>query len=388
MFKRISYKEKEKLIQSAINRAKPKLPKEDFTSSAPSPFVGRFGYPDVNLGILTTPEIKDDAWQYDAPKFWSKSNYQINQLVNLRTELINSKFKVNIKKIDNIISSVQEIALASKPVDVEIKTDKAPKILFKPDSFMAPTGAAAELKKFSITSNPKIKTAVQKVYYDTDLKAVDALTSLFNKGIDETALTRMLSVGSFGVHENRKLVPTRWSITATDDTLGKYLYKEIIDFQENSDFLIFRGDYLGNYYIILMFPGKWQYELFECYVGSKEFSTDFEPFQGRKEYAEECAGGYYTVKLAILEKLKEIKRQASVLVLRFISDEYLLPLGVWVTREASRKALNNEPLKFSDKELMLKYAKSLSQRKFSIDSNNFFKISKMLTQKSLLDFNK
>ncbi len=388
MLKKIKYKEKEKLIQSAINRAKPKLPKEDFSSSAPSPFVGRFGYPNVNLGILTTPEITESAWQYDAPKFWSKNQFQINELVNMRTELINSKFKVNIKKIDNVINSVQEIALASKPVDVEIKTDKTPKIQFKPDSFMAPTGAAAELKKFSIISNPKIHSAVQKVYYDSDIKAVEAVTSLFNKGIDETSLTRMLSVGSFGLHENRKLVPTRWSITATDDTIGKYLYKEIIDFQENSDFLVFSGDYLGNYYFILFFPGKWQYELFECYTSSKEFSTDYEPFQSRKDYAEQCAGGYYTVRLATLEKLKQIKRQASVLVLRFISDEYLIPLGVWVTREASRIALKNKPLKFSDKELMLKYIKSLSQRKFSIDSNNFFKISKLLTQKSLLDFSK
>ena len=57
-----------------------------------------------------------------------------------------------------------------------------------------------------------------------------------------------------------------------------------------------------------------------------------------------------------------MKRQASVLVLRFISDEYLLPLGVWITREASRKALNNKPLKFADKDLMLKYVKTLSQR--------------------------
>ena len=333
----------------------------------------------------TTPEITESAWQYDAPRFWSKNSYQIPALVNMRTELINSRFQVNVKKIDNIINSVQEIALASKPVDVEIKANKPPKILFKPDSFMAPTGSTANLKKFDITSNPKINSAVQKFHYDTDCKSVEALTTLFKKGIDENALTRMLSVGAFGLEKNRKLVPTRWSITATDDTLGKNLHKQVIDFQE-SDHLIFRGDYLGNYYFILMFPGKWQYELFECYTSSKEFSTDYEPFQGRKNYAEQCAGGYYTVKLAILEKLKQIKRQASVLVLRFISDEYLLPLGVWVTREASRIALKHEPLRFADKDLMLKYVKMLSQRKFNINANNFFKISKLLTQKTLMEF--
>lgn len=383
-FKKISYKEKEKIIQSAVNRVKSILPKEHFVSSSPSPFVGRFGYPNINLGILTTPEITDSAWLYDFPGFWSSHNFKIPKLVDLRTELINTNFKVNVKKIDSVIASVQEIALSKKPVEVEVETKKAPKMQFKADSLMAPTGASAQLKKFKITSNPKILTLVQKFYDDTDCKAVEALTSLFKKGIDETSLTRMLSVGSFGL--KRKLVPTRWSITATDDTLGKNLINEIKDFSQNSEFLIYKGSYLGNYYFILIFPGSWQYELFECYGDSKEFSTDFETFTGRKEYAHSCAGGYYSVRLTVLEKLKKLKRQASVLVLRFISEEYLIPLGVWVTREASRKALNNNPVKFSEKKLMLDFMNSVSKNNFKVDSSIFFRLSKLLTQKRIFDF--
>jgi hypothetical protein len=79
------------------------------------------------------------------------------------------------------------------------------------------------LKKAVLTSNPKINQHIEKAFSDTDLKAADALRILWKKGIDETALTRILSVGSLGVKVQRKLVPTRWSITATDDTLGKFL---------------------------------------------------------------------------------------------------------------------------------------------------------------------
>lgn len=383
--KKISYKDKEAILRSAITRVKPKLPKENFCSSSPSPFVGRFGYPDVNLGILTTPEISENAWEYDAPKFWSKNNFEISRLVNLRTELINSNFNMNVNKLNKHLPQIQEIALSSKPIDVEINAKKPPKIFFRNDSIMAPTGSTASLEKFSLTSNPQIHSSVQKFYYDTDCRSVEALTSLFKKGIDESALTRMLSVGSFGVGKNRKLVPTRWSITATDDTLGKFLHKEIIDFPE-SDPLVFSGDYLGNYYVIAFLPGRWQFELFESYVSSDEFSTDYESFAGRKDYASSCTGGYYTVKLAVLEKLKNIKRQASVLALRFISDEYLVPLGVWVTREASRITLNSSPLKFSDKDLLLKYLKVFCSRKFNSDVKNFFSISKLLSQKTLFDF--
>ena len=47
-----------------------KEPSADFFGSAPAPFVGRFGYPSVNVGILAPPEIKEDAWLHDAPLDW------------------------------------------------------------------------------------------------------------------------------------------------------------------------------------------------------------------------------------------------------------------------------------------------------------------------------
>ena len=72
-----------------------------------------------------------------------------------------------------------------------------------------------------------------------------------------------------------------------------------------------------------------------------QYMTDYEPYSGRKRYAENCAGGFYSVRLAILEKLKKMRRQASVLALRFITGEYFAPLGVWVTRFAARRALKN-----------------------------------------------
>jgi len=99
-----------------------------------------------------------------------------------------------------------------------------------------------------------------------------------------------------------------------------------------------------------------------------------------KNYAENCAGGYYTVRLAISEKLMELRRQASVLALRFITDEYTLPLGVWVTREATRKAFQKRPTTFSSKELMMTYAKHLVKYKFGFDLELLLKRSWLLKE--------
>jgi hypothetical protein len=219
---------------------------------------------------------------------------------------------------------------------------------------------------------------VHKVYYDTDLKANDAIIYLYKNRFDENFLSRILSVGNVGVGKNRKLVPTRWSITATDDLLGKHLTNEIKKYNE-TNYTAFFSSYLGNYYLILCFPEVWSYELFEMHVSNpNNFMTDYEPYEGRKYYAEETAGGYYTVRLAILEKLNEIKKQSSILALRFITGDYTLPLGVWVTRESARKAMSAKPIHFSSKELMLEYAKKLVKKKFNFDLDNILKKSVLL----------
>jgi hypothetical protein len=195
----------------------------------------------------------------------------------------------------------------------------------------------------------------------------------------------MLSVGVFG--KQRKLVPTRWSITATDDILGKNFLDKVRE-QPIGEYAAHFGSYLGNYYLLLFFPEQWSYELFEMYVkpGVLEYSTDYEEFSGRKNYAEQCAGGYYTVRMAIAEHLIQQKRQNTVLALRFITDEYVLPLGVWVTREATRKALASRPIKFASKDLLMNYAKLLAKKKFNVDIEPILQKSKLIKHRNLLEF--
>lgn len=352
--------------------------KENFSTEGIAPFIGRYGYPEINIGILAPPEETNETWLYDAPRYWSYKNFQIPKIVEFRSSLINSREKMSIRKRDNFLELNQEISMASEPVDMDINLKDKPKFRITYDSLMAPTGPYAELKKAKLTENPKIDTKVQKVHYDTDLKANDAMIYLYENNFDENFLSRILSVGNIGIKANRKLVPTRWSITATDDMLGKHLIKKIKDYNEINGYYAFFDGYLGNYYLMLCFPEVWSYELFETHISSPRFMTDYEPYSGRKYYAENTAGGYYTVRLAILEKLNEMKRQGSVLALRFITGDYTLPLGVWVTRESARKAMSSKPIEFSSKELMLEYARKLVKKKFGCDADIQLKQSILL----------
>jgi hypothetical protein len=73
----------------------------------------------------------------------------------------------------------QEIAMASKPVDIEINLMDKPKFSVSTDAYLAPHGPNAKLKKAMIVSNPKVDTKVEKVFSDTDLKAKDAMLYLY-----------------------------------------------------------------------------------------------------------------------------------------------------------------------------------------------------------------
>ena len=365
--------------RNAVFNLKNKISKDYFFGSSPAPFIGRFNYPNINVGILSPQNVNEKNWIYDNPKYWAKHNLSINSIATLRSELINARNKLNIKKYSEIST---EIGMASKPVDVEINLKNKPIFSTRFDTFNSPLGPNAEIKNAKITSNPKIDKKIDKVHDDIYLKASEALPYLYKNNFDENFLSKLLSVGTVGLKKDRKLVPTRWSITATDDLLGKELINEIKNYK-TKNFETYFGSHLGNYYLFLLIPDIWKYELFEIAVDKSNlnnyaYSTDYEDFNGRKEYAKETAGGYYSVRLALLEHLKKEKKQASVLVFRFITDEYTVPLGVWVTREASRKSLNNKNIEFHSKELMIKYALTLSKRKFGIDINQLIKKSKLL----------
>lgn len=362
-------------------RMKSMIMKENFSTDAVAPFIGRYGYPAINIGILAPPSENEDSWLYDAPRFWAANEFQIPKIVEFRSSLINSREKINIKKRNKFLELSQEASMASMPTDVEISLKQKPRFRINYDNYMAPTGPYAELEKAKLTENPKIHTKVQKAHYDTDLRASEALVYLYENKFDENFLSRILSVGTLGIGKNRKLVPTRWSITATDDTIGKNLIVKIKKYNEINDYSAFFGSYLGNYYLILCFPDVWGYELFETTIANPgNYMTDYEPYDGRKNYAENTAGGYYTVRLAALERLNGMKRQGSVLALRFITGDYTLPLGVWVTREAARNAMKSKPIGFSSMDLMLEYARKLIKRKFNCDVDTYLKQSKLLNK--------
>ncbi|VVB75419.1 Uncharacterised protein [Candidatus Tiddalikarchaeum anstoanum] len=354
--------------------------KKDFTGTSPSVFIGHYNYPNVYVGIMSLQFQTPLAKTYDDPKLWSKS-YNISQVVDKRRNLVNNKSASCVKKLsDSFIGKVQEVALSYKPLDIEVSLKKAPTPSLKYDFISNPMGPSSEVAKLTVCDNPRIKPVVEKCFNDTDLKSTKAMGLLYNKGFDENTISHILSSGALGVKKERKLVPTRWSITAVDDGVGKQLIANVKNYPLIDHYEILNGSLYGNYYTIILLPDVFGYELFETTNGN-EYCRDVEMYKGRSDYAYNTAGGYYAARLGVLEYLNKIKKQAAVIVLRQITSEYYCPIGVWVVRQASRNAASNVK-QFNSENELLNYLPIITPIHFLLKDSklyNHFKTQKKIT---------
>lgn len=358
-------------------KQKPVRLKQDYYGKAPNVFIGRHGYPRIRVGILGTEKYEG----HDDPQGWSAKQTPIASIVSLRSELVNSVFASNVKGTTSFTRTAKDASLAKRPVDVEVSLTRKPALRLSFSKDVLPYGPAVPLKRAEITENLPVDPKVEKAASATDLKAADAIAHLAKRGVDPYYLTKAFSMGNFGIPGERRLVPTRWSITAVDDIQSKEHLRSLRDCAISDCHAHFGGHY-GNSYLLLFFDSVWHYELFEQYLPSARDAepqswADYEPYAGRKTYAKETAGGYYAARVALTEHLLRKKRQAGVLAIRIITDEYEVPLGVWVCREAVKKALASPAIGFADRHLMLEYARRLLAQKFSFDLDPVLKQSKL-----------
>ncbi len=351
-------------------------------SSPPNVFIGRFGYPKVQIGPLIPP-IQGDTSVLGTPELWIGKS--IDEIVGFRSQLVRGKYRVNILKVESsgkIADLTRELALSKNSADVEAEFFKKPKGHIALDDEVQPYGPSAPLKKMDVSSL-KIDHRIEKVYSDEDLKAKEGVLSLFNNGVLISQIQRAFSVGAFGLRNNRRFVPTRWSITAVDSTISKTLVEMIKDYPLINQFRVYESWELDNRFLILMIPRCWSYELIEAWYPQTIWNpsghrivmfSDHEKFKGRTTYAK-IGGCYYAARLAVSEHLIKERRQAEVIILREAHPGYIMPVGVWNVRENVRNGLRNGARKFDTLEEALSHISS----KLDIRMKSWLWASKLLT---------
>jgi len=347
----------------------PLMQREDVAgASPPSVFVGRIGYPYVYAGPLVPP-VMEDTSLYDLPEYWFGKS--IDEIVGFRSMLVRGKHRVHVQKFweaGKIIEKTRELALAVNPVDVELLLKKKPRGFIVLDDEVQPFGPSAPIRDLRV-GNARWDHQIEKAYYDTDLRAAEAVLELYRRGVLVTKIQRAFSVGAFGLERNRRLVPTRWSITAVDSIISKELMEKVKTFPEISEYRVYESHYLDNIFEVLMIPGRWSYEAIEAWYPGTVWNpsgrsvvmySDWEGFEGRTTYAE-IGGCYYAARLAVCEQLIKEQRQATVIVLREAHPGYIMPVGVWQVRENVRNAMRQKPYTFKTLEEALQFIASRFQ---------------------------
>jgi hypothetical protein len=362
-------------------------------ASPPSVFIGRYGYPNVYAGPLVPP-VQEDTSMYDLPEYWFGKS--MDEIVRFRSMLIRGKHRVNVTEFEQagrIIDNTIELGLAIRPVDVELLLKKKPRNSVLMDDEVQPFGPSAQIRDLHV-GNTRWDQQVEKAYYDTDLKATQAVLELYDRGVLETKIQRAFSIGAFGLRDNRRFVPTRWSITAVDDIIGKNMIKKVKTFPAINDYCVYESHYLDNIFEILMLPTSWSYEAMEAwYPGTvwnpngKSISifSDYEEYEGRTTYAE-IGGCYYAARLAVCDQLIKDRRQATVIVLREAHPGYIMPVGVWQVRENVRNAMRQKPYRFKTLEDALRWVGT----RFEIPMQQWIMrselLKKALFQKKITDY--
>ena len=324
-------------------------------SSPPGVFVGRFGYPRVSVGPLLSP-IAGDTELLDTPESWVGRSVQ--EVVGFRTGLVRGTRPIRVLDAEKPIpylEDLQLLAIAANSAEAEAEFRRAPRGHLSLSDSAPPFGPSAPIDSMRLDVR-RVDQRLERRTTDLHANARVAVRELYEDGVQVSRIQRAFSVGTLGRHGRRKLVPTRWSITAVDDLLSKENLERVRYLPELGEIRVSTFTALDNRWLLIFLPGTYRYESIEAWypntlwnpTGSQVIMMgDHEGFHGRTTYAS-IGGCYYAARLATSEALLRMGRQAGVIVLREVHPGEILPLGVWNVREHVRAALARPPESVSD----------------------------------------
>jgi hypothetical protein len=273
--------------------------------------------------------------------------------------------------------------MSSKPTDLDLIFSKNISSNVSIDGESAPFGPVGEIKSAKFSGSTSTKP-IEKIFYDRDIKAQDAVLKLYNSGIEISKIQKCFSIGMLG--KKRKLVPTKWSITATDDIISKSIVDKILENDLIDVCKVFSYEHLGNIFSVILFPHRWIFEMIEAWYsnGIIGFGSDNEDARGIN-HPPHIAGAYFAAKLGVSEYLLKNKIQAGVLIFREIRPEYAIPVGVWQVREGIRESMKQKPEIIVDFNNALQFATektSVSKKEWIVNGQ----MINLIRQKTISDY--
>jgi DNA repair protein NreA len=357
-----------RLLQESYSRKKNVVDKISgnsfFGPSPPGLFVSWTNYPKVNVSSLSAPCSFEKIALSDSEEKWF--GLPAETIFDFREQLVRSSKPFNVSAAEfpsKDLFTFQEIALAEKSFDIEVKLKSRPFFSSNFSSVLSPMGPQASAEKIVLAENTSVNPKLEYLASDTDVKTSVAIKELFDAGVLISSIQKVFSAGLLGEQKKRKIVPTKWSITAVDDSVSLQLIEKIKHYPQIGSFQLFESSYLDNHFFVLLIPDVWGFEVLEAWTQENTvvIGSDSEGLNGRKKYASSVGGAYYSARVSVTRYLENKKKQARAMIFREIGSGYSVPLGCWVIRETVQDALEKRPLVY----FQLNDALSVIEKKLS-----------------------
>jgi hypothetical protein len=335
-------------------------------ATPPGVLVGEYGYPRVNIYLLIPPGVRgSEAQVYDNPLVWSRERFTLSKIVRLRASTLGGRMSVEVKDPFRLYETEIGLSVISeRPVDLDAELRKPPIPRLRFHGITKPLGPTAPLSRVSVSSNPILHPKVEKSIWD-DAPSSQLVWELYSSGVDIYTIQRVFSLGFLGRLKYRRLVPTRWSITAVDEIVSRMIKGKLREYDTISQWEAYYGEYLGNRFIIILLPGHGTIEWIEVWHPQTVWTRQSrkpviyylrEDPLGRKTMED---GGYSAAKISLLQHLYERRRNANAVIIREITPSYYAPVGNWHIRETLKRALAGRPEVVSDsREKILEYIRN------------------------------
>ncbi|MCE4615371.1 MAG: Nre family DNA repair protein [Desulfurococcales archaeon] len=315
----------------------------------PSVLVGEHGYPYVRLYYTTTPGSTNPSI-HDDPLTWANKEYSLRRIIALRSQTISGIIRIEAIHPWELYNKELSLAAVSiKPVSSEVILERKPKPSLVFNGTTKPMGPASPARKVTIEENPCIPKPIEKILTD-DIKSSKAVWYLYRHGINIYNIIKAFTLGMTGTLRNRKIVPTRWGITAVDSIIADRMIREIRSYSIINEAQLYYRYYIGNSYTIIFLPELYEAEWIEIWYPSTPWVPSYDKpaivkvQEDHRGKFDKIDGGYLAARLSVVEKLYSLHRQAAVLIIREVFPSYYAPVGNWQIRETVRKALVHPPV--------------------------------------------
>lgn len=340
-----------------------------FEKKYPSLFIGPGVFYDKEKVLENTPK-----------KWILKEKREIENIRKKQSFFYKEHLKNDAQNPEKNISQIQELTKSYK--DTELEVDIIDKKTILREKITGINNSAQILEKIKITENIKVLKPVDKVTNDFHQKAKEGILEFYRKTKDIYKLEQLLSMGLLGLKKNRLFMPTRWSITCIDDTLGKDFFEKIKTNKIIDTYKMKKYQFYDNIFYVFYLPFSWGFEMIE-FKDNNIIAQDYELNETKKDYAYNVTGAYYSARLPILEEMKEKDFCARILVLRDIKKEYSSK-GVWVIRESIIKAIKEKEIIFNNVEEVITFIKNELKISWILEKSEILKQIKF--QKRIFDF--